>query len=131
MNNEITSTKAFQERMFEKIRDQMGDLLTDEDLKNLVNSAMQQAFFEPIIEKQGYHDVKKPPFFISMIQKQTQELVNDQVKIWIDNNPEQISNVIKETIEAGIFKMIAAHFERKTSYPLQELMAKLCQKGVL
>lgn len=41
-NTDIATTKTFQERMFEKIRDQMGDLMTDEDLKKLVDAAMQK-----------------------------------------------------------------------------------------
>ncbi len=32
MSNEIATTKDFQERMFERIREQIGDLLTEEDL---------------------------------------------------------------------------------------------------
>ena len=37
--------------MFARIRDQMGDLMTEEDLKKLVDGAMHKAFFEELLAK--------------------------------------------------------------------------------
>lgn len=125
----ITTTAAFQERMFEKIRDQMGDLLTEEDLKRLVESAMQKAFFEPRTDARGYNT--GPPLFVSMIEKQMQQAVSKAVSDWVAAHPEEVAKVLKETIEAGIFNMMISHFASRTSWPLQELLNKLQSKGIL
>ncbi len=134
MSNEITPSKTFEQRMFEKIRDHMGDLMTDEDLRKLVGSAMQRAFFEPRIntDYSGYGQPEKlPPLFIDMVQKNMQNAVSDAVSRWIDEHPEQVTKALTETIEAGIFGMMVSHFSQKTSSPLHELLYKLTAKGVL
>lgn len=37
--------------MFERIKEQTGDLLTEEDFKKMVDAAMQKAFFDSIITR--------------------------------------------------------------------------------
>lgn len=38
--NDLSTNTTFQQRMFDKIRDQMGELLTDVELKAIVEKAM-------------------------------------------------------------------------------------------
>ena len=133
MSTDITPTKAFEERMFEKIRDQMGDLMTDEDLRRLVATAMQKAFFEPrVMPGNGYGSpTTLSPLFVSMIEQHMKESVSTIVSQWVADHPEEVAKVLKETIEAGIFNMMASHFASKTSWPLQQLFSALKEKGIL
>ncbi len=133
MSTDIAPTKAFEERMFEKIRDQMGDLMTDDDLRKLVGAAMQKAFFEPRVQPgNGYGSpTTLPPLFVALIEKQMTEAVRAAVSQWVADHPEEVAKVLKETIEAGIFNMMASHFASKTSWPLQQLLSALQAKGVL
>ena len=133
MSTDLAPTKTFEQRMFEKIRDQMGDLMTDEDLRKIVSTAMQKAFFEPrVIPASGYNSsTTLPPLFVSMIEQHMQKSVSTFVSKWVEDHPEEVTRVLKETIEAGIFNMMASHFAQKTTWPLQQLMSTLQGKGVL
>lgn len=129
---EIATSKTFQERMFERIKEQMGDLLTEEDLKKMVDAAMHKAFFENVVIRNHYgQDTVKPPAFVQMIEAQTKGLVEKAVKNWIDDHPELIAKAITEALEKGMFNMAVSYFEQKTTFPLQDLATKLMQKGVL
>lgn len=65
MANEIETSKDFQDRVFEKIRADIGNLMTDAELKSLLHAAMSRAFFEPIVVKDryGYNNQENPPHF--------------------------------------------------------------------
>jgi hypothetical protein len=132
MGTEIATSRTFQEKMFERIKEQMGDLLTEEDLKKMVDAAMQKAFFDPVIERNSYgNETKHLPVFVTMIKKETEDQVKHAVKAWIDAHPEAVISALNEALEKGMFKMALSYFESKTYGPMQELVMKLQQKGML
>jgi hypothetical protein len=132
MSTEITTSKTFQEKMFERIRDQIGDLMTEEDLKKIVEVAMQKAFFEPVTEIGRYGDkTTTDPIFVKKIRSLMEEQVKLQVSAWIKEHPEEITKTLNECIGKGMSGMMIAHFDSKLSYPLQQFAEGLRQKGLL
>jgi hypothetical protein len=131
MTAEIATSQSFQERMFAKIRDQMGDLMTDDDLKKLVDVAMKKAFFEDRRTGEGYHSTVKPPLFVELIEKQLREEVSRVVAQWVAEHPEDVTKAIDAALAKGIFGLVVQHFESKTSMPLYQLAENLKQKGLL
>ena len=132
MNTQIATSQTFQERMFERIKDQMGDLLTEEDLKKMVDAAIQKAFFDPIVVRKQYGvEEVRPSAFVQMIEQVMKEQVNKEIKAWVDDHPEEIAKVLNEAMEKGMFKMALSYFEQKVDWPMREMMTKLQQKGVL
>ena len=67
--NEPAITKSFEERMFEQIKSQMGDLLTQEELGKILETAIDKAFFQDRIVKSGYSTDVKEPLFVEMIRR--------------------------------------------------------------
>lgn len=131
MTHELTTSQTFQERMLARIREQMGDLMTDDDLRALVATAMQKAFFESRVDASGYNRVEKPPLFVELIEKQMREEVGKAAARWVEDNPESVAKAISASIEKGIFGMVMAHFDSKVAGPLWQLHNALQQKGVL
>ena len=131
MTTAVATPETFQERMFARVRESMGDLMTDDELKKIVDAAMQRAFFEPREVRDGYHTRTEQPYFVALIQKEMQSEVQKQISAWIANHPEEIKKVLDEVIAKGIFGMMVQHFEQKTSWPLQQMVQQLTSKGVL
>jgi len=127
----VATPETFQERMFIRIRESMGDLMTDDDLKKVVDTAMQKAFFEERRIQDGYHTKTLQPYFVELIQKEMKDQVSNQISAWIAEHPEEVSKCITETLEKGIYGMMVSHFESKMHAPLWELNTKLSQKGLL
>lgn len=130
--NAVTNPTDFQTRMFERIRDQMGDLLTDAELKAMLEKALEKAFFEPRVRPTSYSgSVNEEPLFVELIRKELQSKVTSALSKWVENHPDEVSKVISETIEKGIFGMMASHFENKTNWQLQEFANALRNKGLI
>lgn len=130
MTNEITTNKTFQERMFEKIRDQMGELLTEDELKQLVDQAVNKAFFEERRTRSGYHDEIKPALFVEMMQTELKARVGKTLEQWIADNSEIITQTIEKVIQEGITKAVMQTLEWRMNWPLQQFADQLKSKGV-
>lgn len=132
MSAPIETTKDFQERMFEKIRSQIGDLMTQEDLKKIVEAACKKAFFEPVTINHGYGRTEEtPPHFVKLMTSLLEKQVNVAVAQWVQDHPAEIEAVLKGVIEKGIVSIVTSYFDQRAHYPLRELADKLVQKGVL
>jgi hypothetical protein len=131
MKNEIETTKTFQERMFERIREQMGELLSEDDLKSIVSSAIQKAFFEPTERQNGYHAEKIEPVFITLIRKEMEPKITIAIRDWLTTHPEEVAKAIDDTIAKGMLGLIQQHIETVTMQPMMELADRLRMKGIL
>lgn len=132
MSNQISTSTTFQEKMFERIREQMGDLLTDDDLKVLVEKAVNDAFFKPVVVNPGtYHERKEPPYFVQLVKDLLRNEVSNQLAQFIKDNPEIVNNSIQEALGGGVTKLLVQYFDSRWSGPLHELSSKLQQKGIL
>lgn len=135
MGNAVTTTKDFQERMFERIRDQIGDLLTEEDLKKLVDAAVQKAFFEKrtVVIGDGWsrREAQVDPYFVELLREEMKERVKAEVATWLAEHPAEIVTAIERTIGGGILACLVREIELRTQGPVNSLVSELTKKGVL
>jgi hypothetical protein len=47
MTEAIQTSQSFDERMMAKIKESIGELVTDDELKKIIEKGMSMAFFEP------------------------------------------------------------------------------------
>ena len=69
MTNEIATTKSFQDRMKDKIREGIGDLLTDDDLKVLIDKGIDDVFFTTRYTGESYNRKEHPPLIHRSCQR--------------------------------------------------------------
>lgn len=135
-NTAVATPQAFQERMFNRIREQMGDLMTDDELKALLDSAMQKAFFEERVLRDSYGNVResKPPYFVELVQKELQNKVQVAAQEWMANNPETVEKLIQETIAKGMANLVLDYLSQQAQTPLytfaNELRSRLAGSGI-
>src|SRR6478736_8480675 len=89
VNTAVVKGEDFQTRMFERIKAQMGELMTDEELKKIVDAALQKAFFEPtiIVTNPGHYTEKQTPgpsVFTQLVHDLLQENVKKLTKGWME-----------------------------------------------
>jgi hypothetical protein len=132
MSNEIVTTKAFQERVFEKIRADIGNLMTDEELKSLLQQAMQKAFFERVVESTGWRSATDTePVFVTLIRDLMRDRVKVAVDAWMEENKELVSGKVEEALKAGIAGAVLDHLRDRFLVPLQILRTELEQRGIV
>lgn len=132
MANEVEVSKSFQEKMFEQIRDKIGELMTDEDLKAIVATAVNRAFFEPVQTKNNWgRDEIGEPYLVSMLRKELSERVTIAVRDWLAAHPDEVTKVIDDIVAKGMLRLIQQHIDSITALPLQAFADQLRQKGLL
>ncbi len=99
---EIEKQKTFEERMKARIRDSIGELMTDEELSKIVKRVTEKVFFEPVRLGEGYQMKEHPPFIHQIIKELLTDSVRSQVGEYFVKNKEKIAESIKEIIQTGI-----------------------------
>lgn len=132
--NEPAITESFEERMFEQIKSQMGDLLTQEELGKILETAIDKAFFQDRIVKSGYSTDVKEPLFVEMIRKELKPLIAAAASKWLADNQEKVSEILKQQIGDNAAQFVANAFSTLMSAPMQQfsydLQARLGAQGV-
>lgn len=130
--NELTTTADFQTRMFERIRDQMGDLLTEEDMRRLIEQAVQKAFFEERIERKAYgSDVRYPAAFVEMVKNAAKPMIQTAVDAWVAENKDKLAEKIDAIVREGVAGVLVSHINFKFQDQLLQLSSALHSKGLL
>lgn len=111
--NSPAINSTFEEKMFEKIKSQMGDLLTNEDLKKILESAVEKAFFKdrriPSPNTYGSSQIKES-LFIELISKELKPLIKAAVKTWVTENQELVEQTIDKVLTKNAAGLIANAF---------------------
>jgi hypothetical protein len=98
-------SKTFEQKMKDRIKDSIGDLLSDEDIKKLVDKGMQDVFFtrSRIKDPRDYYKTIDGPTLLEEILKEcVQPTVNKVVKEYVDEHPEEVMIAVKEVISMGM-----------------------------
>jgi len=98
----IVEQKNFQERMIDRIRDSIGELMTDEELSKIVHRAMEEIFFKPMELKMGYQTKEVPPFIHQLLKELLADAVRNEVTKYIAENKLIVLKQIQQTISRGM-----------------------------
>lgn len=118
---ELVMAGGFQERIFAKIKESIGDLMTDDDLKRLVEAAMQDAFFKDRVTKGDYGRTdSKPPLLVELVGQLIKDRVNEAIKVWLDANSAVVEKIIVERLAAGASGLITSAFDYRMQNAFQQ-----------
>lgn len=131
MTQELATNESFQEKMFKRIRDSMGDLMSNEDLKKVVESALQKAFFEERIDTSGYHEKKIPALFIELIKEHLGAQVKVVCEEYIKNNPDKINAAIQDSVGKGFLNLMTTWLDTKLNGAFYEFQNNLRSQGLI
>lgn len=113
MKNEIEKAMSFEDRMKQRIKESIGDMITDEELSKIVQKGIHVAFFESKILTDSYGREIKPddPLIVDIVKSCVSQKVNIAVKEWFAENPEKVTLIVDKVIRDGIFKIIIQEIE--------------------
>ena len=76
-NTDVTKAQTFEERMVGRVRDSIGDMMTDDELKVVVERAVQRIFFQ---DKLGSGYNREPIAGSSLAHKMVADLMKPMVE---------------------------------------------------
>lgn len=117
MSTELTTPpKTLQERVGDRIREQIGDLLTDDDLKRLVETALHDAFFKEVVVKDTWGSVRevKPPPITAIVRNLLKERVDQAATEWLAAHKDEFAKHIDDAIGRGIASFFVSWLDSRT-----------------
>ena len=94
---------SFQDRLKERIRESIGELLSDDDLSTIVQRGIDEVFFqERRIPAPRYGHVSyEPPLIHEIVKEVLTARMIVAVDSWLRSHEEEVEAAITETVEAG------------------------------
>ena len=135
--NEITQQKSFQEKMQERIRESIGDLITDEELSKLIKTAVEDVFFNPhqvkTLDRWGSTTYKEiPPMLPEIVKDLLHDRVSECMKTWLEEHHEEVSKQLDATLREGLLQVVVRWFNDQIKLPLEVLgsqVSSILNKG--
>lgn len=103
MTKEVMVPQTFEEKMKDRIRESIGELITDEDLSKLVHKSVDEVFFKPTKIQHGvYHDEEGPSLLNGLIGELLTGQVREAVNQYIKEHPDEVIKAVKEVLSRGM-----------------------------
>lgn len=141
--NEVAVSKSFQERMFEKIKTDMASLMSDEEMKKLVETSIERLYFTGTVKKQSKYpyEVETEPEIFTVVRKAVEDQIKQQVKDYIGEHSDFYKKAITEVLEKGFTAIALGTIQNMMLAPMTSMQAsfqsamydlinKLQQKGI-
>ncbi len=103
MNN-VAESKSFQERMIDKMRENIGDLITPEEMRKLVDAGMNTILHAspPQLDSYGRPKERKPSVAEAITKEVIEPLVRVQIDEWIASHQAEIEKIVAEVVKNGV-----------------------------
>jgi len=101
--------RDFQEKMKERMRAAMGDLMPDEVLRGIVERGINEAFFaRPELPKNHWNDTQKfgEAWMVTFVREDLRKQVETHIKTWMADNPDKIVAIMQQTFDTGLVKTV-------------------------
>lgn len=108
---EVVEAKSFQEKMKDRVREGIGDLITDEELKVLIESGIRDVFFkeERVVPTQRFGSATyKPSVIESVLREELGSKMEPIMREWCDNNSKELLEMVKSTIDRDMSEVVLA-----------------------
>jgi hypothetical protein len=130
MTTELTTPKTFEEKMRDRIRESIGDLMSNEDLKKLLDRAVEENFFKEkvVMSEWGREQSRKPALLIGLVKELLAERMNEVIKQWLADNEEQVKKTLDEVVKMGVGGAYIAALNSQFSSQLLSLQIGLEQQ---
>lgn len=103
----IIKKNSFEERMKERIKKSIGELMTDEELSKIVHRVMEDVFFKPVVDemKWGKQTVTQP-FVHQLLKELLTPNVTKAVQEYVKTHQEEVLKEINSVVQKGISRAV-------------------------
>lgn len=109
----------------------LGDLITEEDLHDIVKQAIPKTFFEPRRERRpGYGDYydDKPPLIFDIIRDLLKESARKAVDDWLTANADLVTDKFKIIMDLGITSYVQYLQDKRFTDMFREALRPMVEK---
>lgn len=125
-DNLPVETKDFKARMMDRVRESIGELLTDDELKKMIDQSMQTIFFTEKDIRGRWGDIRetKPPLMHEIVSKLVEPRVEACIESYIKEHEGDVKRIIEEALDRGLARSVMRAFDRTFLGPLNDFSMK-------
>lgn len=127
MAEELTKTASFQDRLMARIKDSIGELMTDEELKKIMERGVEEALFKPKVQYDNYNrEIKREePFVEKAVKAFLSEKMDKVVREYLAANTQLFMDSIDKAVRDGIGKCMLEALDNRVNSALYRLRADI------
>lgn len=93
---------TLEQRIAERVKENLGDLLSDDELQRMIGRQVEKFLFEPRVVAGTYRNEQKPPLLQEMVDRNLKERMEAGVSAWMEANPEKMQEAVEAAIKRGV-----------------------------
>ncbi len=124
---EIAKQQSFQEKISDKIKESIGDLITDEDLKPLIESSIKSLLLEKrkVPRNSGYGTDTTPALLDEILRPHLDTQLRILAEEYFTANPKVLREAIDKVLGDGILTAIHRVIESRMYGPIERLSQEI------
>ena len=100
--------RTFQDKVVEKVRMDIGEMLPDDALAKLVQRAVDEQFFKDRVVNDGsFHKKTGPSWFVQEVAKVADPIIKEHVEKYVADNADTIEEAVKMYLSDANLTLIA------------------------
>lgn len=131
MSTDLAIPQTFEQKMMERIRESIGELMTEDDLKRIVERGVEQALFTRKEYGQAYDRRIEPSLVEKAVEKFLAQKMEAAVNRWIADNQDHLKSAVDAAVKAGVGGCLLSALDHKFSFVFQDVVNQLQNHGLL
>lgn len=129
MNTAVTTPQTFEDRVFQRMRENIGELMTDEEMKKLLATAVERMFFTSTRRyPNNYHDQSmNPPEIYKLVSDLVEPMLKKALQEYLIEHSAEVQKAIEAALAGGLVAATARAIESLTSESFANLHSSLAQ----
>ena len=102
---------SFEQKLRNKIRESIGDLMSEEDLKKLCDKGLNEMLFQPRTRPdpdRSYNTITIPPLMHEILQDALKDQIKEQVKAYVLERQDDVMTHVEHMLKEGAGKAVLA-----------------------
>lgn len=127
----VATNETFEAKMKTRIKESIGDLITDEELSKLINAQIKVIFLDKREVKSNDSwgsTTQKPSLLEEIIKECLTGSVKDLVKSYINDNSEEVKLQVKSVVQEGVGAAVMTALSKSFSSDLWSMENNIMNK---
>lgn len=128
----MTTNSNIVDRVVERLKTQpIGDLITEEDLHDIVKQAIPKTFFEERYDPKdtsSYNRRKLPPLIVEAMQEALASHAKKVIDQWVDDNPQIMLDYWKQVCDDKLLKYVNDIMDKRATGAITTALRGMVQE---
>lgn len=124
----VTTPLSFEERMMAKLRDDIGAMMSDAELKAILERGIDKAFFQtrtiPSTDR-WQSTTTKPSLVEEVIERHIKDRLTAAVEQWLRDNHDKVEALVLDAAKKGIGEAVLYSLEQRFNGLFQSALSML------